>query len=84
MFIEAIVDKAILDRIKQIENDNSCGFDIDWIEDTPEGLEKHGIDGGFLGPDSEIPGVTLFYVRLWVDAPLSPQIIDILESNITL
>jgi hypothetical protein len=84
MFIEAIVEEAILDRIKQIENDNSCGFEIDWIENTPEGLEKHGIDGDFLGPDSETPGVNLFYVRLWVNAPLSPQILSILEKDFNL
>jgi hypothetical protein len=84
MYIESIVDAKTFDRIKKIENDHSCGFEVDWVENTPEGLEKHGIDGGFLGPDSEIPGVSLCYVRLWVDAPFSLEFLDFLENILEL
>jgi len=84
MYIEAVVGEVTFNRIKKIENDHSYGFEVEGVENTPEGLEKRGIDGSFLGPDSEIPGLSLCYVRLWVDAPFSLQFVNLMENIIEL
>jgi hypothetical protein len=83
MYIESVVDAEILARIEKAECTYSCDFEIEWVETTPEGLKKHGVDGSFLGLDSVIPGVSLYYVRLWVNAPFSHQLLNILEKNIS-